>query len=201
MKRIITVGMACLVALVAGVTFLRPSLSLAELKPGDPAPAFSLQDEAGNTVTLTELKGKIVVLEWTNPDCPFVKRHGEEGTMRTLAEKFAKSDVVWFAVNSSKHMTTEANIAWKKQASLPYSILDDRTGQVGKLYGARTTPHMFIIDREQKVAYNGAIDSDNYGDDESRTNYVEVALDALLAGAPVKTAQTEPYGCSVKYAS
>ena len=166
---------------------------------GEAAPAFSLPDPGGRAVSLADYKGQVVVLEWVNPDCPFVQRHYAAGTMKKLAEAYAGRGVVWLAVNSTHYMDAASNRKWIEKYGLPYPILDDRAGAVGHLYGARTTPHMFVIDKNGKIVYAGAIDSDAGGGADS-VNYVGQALDALLAGKSVATAETKPYGCSVKYA-
>lgn len=167
--------------------------------PGSVAPAFALPDQDGKTVRLADFAGKIVVLEWTNDECPYVKHHGAQGTMRALAEKYRERGVVWLAVNSTKHATREKNRGWIAQNKLPYPVLEDFEGTTGKAYGAKTTPHMFVIDASGKIAYAGAIDDDARLGGKPTVNYVEQALAELTAGKPVSTARTNPYGCSVKY--
>ena len=130
-----------------------------------------------------------------------MQRHGREGTMRDLAVKYAGKEVVWLGVNSTHYMDQAHNKSWIAQAKLPYSILDDGTGAVGKAYGARTTPHMFVIDPNGKLAYQGAIDDDRSGSKSERIQYLDSAISDLLAGRSVQIAETKPYGCSVKYAS
>jgi len=167
---------------------------------GDTAPGFTLADTAGNKVSLSDYSGKVVVLEWLNPDCPFVKRHYKAGTMKNLATKYGGKDVVWLTINSTNYMDAEANAKFKAANDLPYTILIDQSGDVGHLYGAKTTPHMYIIDGDGELVYIGAIDDDPRGTkDLPATNYVAVALDQVLAGNAVTTAETKPYGCSVKY--
>ncbi len=163
------------------------------------APAFSLPDQDGKIHNLSDYAGKIVVLEWLNPECPFVKFHGGKGTMSTLAGKYKGQGVVWLAVNSTKHGTRDANRAWIAEQKLPYPVLEDFDGKVGRAYGAKTTPHMFVIGRDGALAYQGAIDDDNRIQGSPKTHYVDAALAALVAGQPVATTQTTPYGCSVKY--
>ena len=175
-----------------------PAASTAE--PGAAAPAFSLTDQAGKTVALSDLAGKIVVLEWVNPDCPFVKRHASAKTMYDTAKKYSDKGVVWLAVNTTKYMAGPDNQKWIDANALPYQILDDHTGAVGKLYGAKTTPHMFVIDGKGKIIYAGAIDDDPQGNKTEKVNYVAQAIDETLAGKAVSVPQTKPYGCSVKYA-
>jgi peroxiredoxin len=167
---------------------------------GMEAPAFTLEDQAGNEVSLSDHAGEIVVLEWINWDCPFVQRHYKAGTMKTLAEEYADDGVVWLAINSTHYATQDKDGQWIEQYDLPYRILHDPTGEVGKAYGARTTPHMYIVDGDGMLVYQGAIDDDPGGDKDNPTNYVRRALDELLAGEEVSTAETKPYGCSVKYA-
>lgn len=164
------------------------------------APDFTLTDHNGNTHRLSDYKGKIIVLEWINPECPFVARHYQEGTMVDLARTYANRDVVWLAMNSTSHFDQEKNKAFAETHDLPYPVLDDSDGTVGRLYKAKTTPHMFVIDKAGRIAYDGAIDDDPQGSKASKTNYVKDALDALLDNRPVQIAQTKPYGCSVKYA-
>ena len=166
------------------------------VKIGQDAPNFTLKDQNGTTHTLAQYKGKIVVLEWTNPTCPFVVRHYKAKTMTTLAGKHA--DVVWLTINSSHYTTDKDNAAWAKAENVKF-VLNDSTGKVGKQYGARTTPHMYVVDAKGKLAYMGAIDDDPYGDKKESTNYVAKALESLKANQAVQTATTKEYGCSVKY--
>jgi peroxiredoxin len=167
---------------------------------GAPAPDFTLTDTASNQVSLSDYSGQVVVLEWLNPDCPFVQRHYSAGTMKNLAAQYGAQGVVWLTINSTNYMDAEANAAFKAANDLPYAILIDQSGEVGHLYGAATTPHMFVIDGSGTLVYIGAIDDDPRGtNDGPDTNYVAAALDATLAGNAVTTAETKPYGCSVKY--
>ena len=166
------------------------------------APPFTLPNQAGEDVSLADYAGKIVVLEWVNPDCPYVKRHYEAGTMKTLAEEFADRGVVWLSINSTHYMDAEASAAFKEAEGLPYDLLVDADGKVGHLYEAKTTPDIRIIDIDGSVVYRGAIDSDPRGNEEASetTNYVRQALSELLSGQEVSTPRAKPYGCSVKYA-
>jgi peroxiredoxin len=167
---------------------------------GEKAPNFTLPDTAGNDVSLSDFEGRIVVLEWLNPDCPFVKRHYKAGTMKKLATTFGEEGVVWLTINSTNYMDAAANAKFKAENELPYTILVDQSGEVGHLYGAKTTPHMYIIDGDGQLVYIGAIDDDPRGNKgEPVVNYVVVALDEVTAGKAVTTAETKPYGCSVKY--
>ncbi len=165
---------------------------------GSAAPEFSLPDEQGTPHKLSDYRGKLVVLEWTNPDCPYVKRHYREGTMEKLSEEF-DSDVVWLAVNSTRSNTPEESRAWKQEQGFEYATLQDTAGEVGRLYGARTTPNMYVIDSEGVLRYSGAIDDDPRGRTDRPRNYVGGAIEALLADAAPDPSETRPYGCSVKY--
>jgi|GEM_PF-142332 len=165
------------------------------------APTFTLQTHDGKEVSLADLRGKVVVLEWFNPDCPFVKRHhAKRSTMKDLAGKYAPKGVVWLAVNSTHYMDAAASAKWRAEWKLPYPVLVDQNGAVGRKYKAKTTPHMFVINQIGEIVYEGAIDSDPRGGSKDPTNHVDAALADLLAGRPVGTPQTKPYGCSVKYA-
>jgi peroxiredoxin len=191
-----------IVAMV-GALFLAP-LSTASMHSGvhvgAPAPDFTLEDQDGNKVSLSDFSGKIVVLEWFNFDCPFVVRHHEAGTMAKLAEKYKGEDVVWLGINSTHYATQADDKKYKKKWNLGYPILSDSSGKVGKMYDAKTTPHMYIIDKSGKLVYNGGIDDDPRGESEKASNYVKSAITELVAGNPVSMAESKPYGCSVKYA-
>lgn len=183
----------------------KPAEGAAEV--GKPAPAFTLTDTDGTTVNLADVvKGgtKIVVLEWFNPGCPFIlKHHKDNKTFNDLYAKYHEKGVEFFAINSgAKGMQgygKEANRQAKTDFALPYPILLDESGDVGHAYGAKTTPHVFIIAKDGTVAYKGAIDDDN-SMKVGKTNYAAKALDELLAGTSVTTPETKPYGCGVKYA-
>jgi len=168
---------------------------------GKPAPDFELKDEAGKSHKLSDYKGKIVVLEWTNPDCPYVVRHYEAKTMSKTWEKLGEDKIVWLAVDSSNFVKPEASSEWKSKDGFKHPVLQDPSGTVGKLYEAKTTPHMYIVDTEGVLRYNGAIDNDPRGKEEKVTNYVDEAVSALLEGKDVPNSSTKPYGCSVKYSS
>jgi peroxiredoxin len=169
-----------------------------------PAPDFALSSFEGKVVKLADYRDSIVVLEWLNTDCPFVQYHYDKaGTMIELAKKYKDKNVVWLAINSTNQTTPEANREFAKKHNLPYPILDDRSGTVGRLYGAITTPHLFII-HKGVVVYDGAIDNAPNGtpiDGGTKINYVDKALSELTSGQPVSTPKTQSYGCSVKYAS
>jgi peroxiredoxin len=177
---------------------------------GKPAPDFTLEGLDGQKVTLSSFKGKVVVLEWFNPGCPFVKRSHTRGSLVGLAEKHAAAGVVWLAINSGApgkqgHEVAE-NQAMVDEWKLPHPVLRDISGEVGHAYGATNTPNMFVIDTGGTVVYGGAID--NSPDAEggapiggTLVNHVDAALADLAAGRPVATPVTRPYGCSVKYDS
>jgi peroxiredoxin len=168
---------------------------------GAPAPQFSLQDQNGKMHALADYSGKLVVLEWFNEECPVVVRHYKADTMNSLASKYAAKDVVWLAINSTNGKTNDSNKAAAAEWKIDRPILNDSTGQVGHLYGAKTTPHMYIINKDGTLAYMGGIDNDDRGNKADRVNYVDKALSELLAGNSVSEPQSRPYGCSVKYAS
>ena len=165
---------------------------------GTPAPNFKLTDQNGKEHDLGMYKGKIVVLEWTEEGCPFVRRHYAAGTMQKTAKKY-EGKVVWLAVNSSHFVNPEKTQAWAKERGITYPVLLDAKGEAGRAYRAKTTPHMFIIGADGKVAYEGAIDDDPHGEKDDVVNFVDQALAALTSGQPVPVKATKPYGCSVKY--
>lgn len=184
--------------------------AFAAVAPGAPAPAFSVQDARGATRTLSEFKGKTVVLEWTNKDCPFVKKHYGGGNMQALQKEWTGKGVVWLTVLSSKkgaqgHLAANDALAEVKRSdAAPTAVLLDDRGAMGKAFGAKTTPHMFVISGDGKVVYQGAIDSNPSADAEDiagATNYVAAALAATTAQPPrpVRVASQAPYGCGVKY--
>lgn len=175
---------------------------------GKAAPDFSLKDTAGKAWNLKDYKGKVVVLEWFNHGCPFVKKHYDSGNMQKLQKEYKGKGVVWVSVNSSApgkqgYAEGAAHAAlFKEKKAVPSVVLIDSDGTVGHLYGAKTTPDMYVIDKSGKLVYSGAIDSKNTfdaSDIPSSENYVKKALDELLGGKAVSTTNTKPYGCSVKY--
>jgi peroxiredoxin len=168
---------------------------------GKPVPSFALKDESGKEHKLGDYKGKLVVLEWTNPDCPFVQRHYTKDTMEKLASKYGTKDVVWLAVNSTEGNKPEDSAAWKKDQGFSYPTLQDTDGKLGKAFNAKTTPHMYVIDAAGKLAYAGAIDNDPRGSADVPVNYVDGALQSLEKGAAPDPAETKSYGCSVKYSA
>ncbi|MCC6950898.1 MAG: redoxin domain-containing protein [Phycisphaerales bacterium] len=178
----------------------------AGVEPGQPAPAFTLKDTEGKETTLAEhiKAGKIVVLQWFNPECPFVAKHYKETkTFNDLATTYAPKGVVFLAINSGapgdQGAGARANTEAKKNWAIPYPVLLDEAGAVGRAYGAKNTPTMVVIGKEGNVAYFGAIDDDSGAAKPGKTNYVAKALDELLAGSNVTTPKTKPYGCAVKY--
>ena len=177
---------------------------------GKSAPDFTLKDLDGHQVSLASFRGKVVVLEWFNPGCPFVRASHTKGSLKTTAKRHAGEGVVWLAINSSAQGKQGSDPAANRDAAktfnLEHPILRDETGAVGHAYGATNTPNMFVIDKNGVLVYAGAIDNSPDGEGEAPTsgslvNYVDAALEDLAAGRPVKTPVTKPYGCSVKYAS
>jgi len=175
---------------------------------GKPAPAFFVKDIAGKEQSLAKYKGKIIVLEWNNPGCPFVKKHYQSGNMQALQHDALSKHVIWLTINSGAEgkqgfmdaAQAKTYIADMKTHQTAY-ILDPK-GTLGTLYGAKTTPHMFVVDAQGILAYAGAIDDKPTADQEdikTAHNYVRAAIDELIAGKPVTTAQSRAYGCSVKY--
>jgi peroxiredoxin len=169
-------------------------------KIGQPAPQFSLQDQNGKTVNLSDFKDKVVVLEWFNEDCPVCARHYTSGNIPSLAKDLKAKDVVYIAVNSTKGKSNDTNKAAAQAWNIDFPLLNDSTGEVGKMYGAKTTPHMYVINKGT-LAYMGAIDDDQQGNKSEKKNYVSKAVDEILAGQSVSEPETRPYGCSVKYAN
>lgn len=193
-------------ALAAGLAWM--GSAGANTQVGQPAPQFSAVDTAGKAVSLADFKGKYVVLEWTNPECPFVQKHYTSGSMQATQKHAAGKGVVWLSVNTTggtQDPKLAAELAsWVKvQKATPTALLLDG-GKLGQAFGAKTTPHMYLIDPAGKLVYAGAIDSKasaNAGDIASATNYVIQAIDETAAGKPVSKPVTGAYGCSVKYAS
>lgn len=192
------------------VTLLSASALFAAESPkvGASAPDFSLSDAKGKKHSLGDYKGKWIVLEWFNPECPFVKKHYGSGHMQKLQEEYTGKGVTWFSIDSSAP-GKEGNLSPEEASKLisewkinNTALLLDPEGKAGQAYGAKNTPHMFVINPEGKIVYEGAIDSKatpNPADLATATNYVKAALDEAMAGKPVSTANTKPYGCSVKY--
>jgi peroxiredoxin len=196
--------------LSATLPLLLASLTAAAATVGQPAPAFEVKDATGKTVRLSDFKGRHVVLEWTNPGCPFVVKHYGSKNMQGLQKDAAAKNVVWLSVSStapgaSDYLAPAVLAAkYKEWGAAPTALLMDDSGAVGKAYGAKTTPHLFVIDAAGQLVYAGGIDdkrSANPADIPGAKNFVRAALDESLAGKPVSVGSAPPYGCSVKYAS
>jgi len=175
---------------------------------GQPAPDFTAPDLQGKPVRLSDYRGKFVVLEWTNPECPYVRRHYDSGNMPELQKELGAKDVIWLTVNSTNQSSSEFKTPqemskWMSQkGAAPKATLIDKDSKVGKLYSARTTPHMYIVDPQGKLIYAGAIDDKRWASVEQTkkaNNHVRAALGEAMAGKQVSVAATSPYGCSVKY--
>jgi peroxiredoxin len=193
--------------LLVGFLFINSNAVLA-VNPGQPAPDFTLTDVSGKAVKLSDLKGKYVVLEWVNPDCPYVQKHYNSANMPNLQKEYGGRQVTWLAINSTREGHSEFKSpqqmsGWmKEKGGAPAATLLDRDSKVGKAYSAVTTPHMYVIDPKGTLVYVGAIDdkrSTNPADVKTAKNYVRLALEESLAGKPVSTKSTTPYGCTVKY--
>jgi hypothetical protein len=200
MRRLLTLAGALVLACAPAVP--------AAATVGQAAPAFTLTDTAGQKHALADLKGKHVVLEWVNFDCPFVKKHYDSGNMQKLQKAYTGKGVVWLQVNSSAagkqgaYPADRAAAMNKERGAASSAYLLDSDGAVGRAYGARTTPHMYVIDPAGKLVYAGGIDdkpSTDQADIAGARNFVSAALDEVLAGKPVSVATSTPYGCSVKY--
>ena len=173
-----------------------------------PAPDFALKDVSGRTVKLSDYRGRYVVLEWVNPECPYVQKHYGSRNMQGLQRDYTARNVAWLTIDSthadhSEYYAPDRLAAWmKRMGGTPTATLLDPTGTVGRSYGARTTPHMFIVDPKGELIYAGGIDDTRSSDpDDVKTakNYVRAAMGDALAGRPVAEASTRPYGCSIKY--
>jgi peroxiredoxin len=189
---------------------LTTALGFAEVEVGKSAPNFSLADTNGKTHSLADLKGKYVVLEWYQPDCPFVGKHYRSGNMQSLQKEYTAKGVVWLSIDSSapgeqgNYPADKLNEIAAKDAAARTALLVDPSGKVGRLYNAKTTPDMYIIDPNGNLVYKGAIDnkrSTDLDDVKVATNYVKTALDAALSGKAISPTSTQPYGCSVKYSA
>lgn len=193
----------CALSMAAGSAFA------AAAAVGQAAPSFSATDAGGKTVSLADLKGKTVVLEWVNPECPYVRKHYDSANMQATQKAATGKGVVWLSVNSTHpshddHKKPAEMLAWaQRQGAVPSATLMDSEGKIGRAYGARTTPHLYVIDAKGTLVYAGGIDdkaSANPADVKTAKNYVNAALADVLAGKPVAQAATRAYGCSVKYA-
>lgn len=194
--------------LIIFLVFFGVSVSAQTAKLNELAPDFKLVDSNGKEHSLSDFKGKVVVLEWINFDCPFVKKHYDSKNMQSLQLKYTKKDVVWLSICSSAEgkqgnfTNAEINKRIKDHNAKMVAYLVDANGKVGKMYGAKTTPHMYVIDKDGKLVYAGAIDdkaSTDLEDVKDAKNYVAAALDELLAGKKVSFQSSTSYGCSVKY--
>ncbi len=196
-----------LLPVFVGCLFLA-AISEAGVNVGESAPDFTLTDTNGKAQTLSQYKGKFVVLEWFNHDCPFVHKHYDSGNMQALQKEYTAKDVIWLSINSSApgkegyYPADKANELTKEKGASPTAVLLDEDGKVGKLYGAKTTPHMFVVSPQGLLIYQGAIDSTpstEAADIETSKNYVKDALEEAIAGKVVTESSTKSYGCSVKY--
>jgi peroxiredoxin len=195
--------------MTVGVLITAGGISLAEVQVGKEAPDFVLTDTNGKTHHLSDYKGKYIVLEWYQPDCPFVRKHYNSGNMQALQKEYIAKGVVWLSIDSSaagqegNYPPAELNQIAAKNGAARTALLLDADGKVGHLYGAKTTPDMYIINPQGVLVYQGAIDdkpSTALGDVKMAKNYVKSALNAAMGGQTVATTSTRPYGCSVKYA-
>jgi peroxiredoxin len=199
---------ALMVFLSAVLVSTVASRGFADRMIGELAPDFTAQDTHGESHSLSDYKGKFVILEWFNHDCPFVRKHYNSGNMQKLQRKYTQKGVVWLSINSSApgkqghYPQSEASRLTQEKGATPTAVLLDSDGTVGRLYGAKTTPHIFIIDPSGVLVYQGAVDdtpTTEVADIPKAVNYVELALEAALAGKPVEISSTKSYGCSVKY--
>ena len=196
--------------LVTAALALAANTAFAVATVGQPAPAFTVQDSSGKTVSLANFKGKLVVLEWVNPGCPYVVKHYGSANMQGTQKDATTKGVVWLAVNSTSadhgdYKAPAAMAQWMQgHKAAASATLMDADGKIGRAYGARTTPHLYIVDPKGLLVYAGGIDnkpSINPADIPGATNHVKVALGEALAGKAISQATTRPYGCSVKYSS
>lgn len=193
---------------IVAISFLVTGALWAQVISNHPAPNFTLTDSNGQKHSLSDYKGKFVVLEWFNPDCPFVKKHYNSGNMQKLQKEYTTKGVVWLSIDSSAsgkegyYPAKGLNKFMTEKGGSTTAIFTDSDGKVGHLYGAQTTPHMFVIDPKGILIYQGAIDdtpSADPADVKTAKNYVSAALDAAFDAKPVTMSDTKSYGCSVKY--
>ena len=201
-------GLGAIASGVAAGVLARPPASWAAARVGEPSPAFTATATAGSPVSLADYRGKLVILEWTNHECPYVRKHYETGNMQALQKEATGQGVVWLTVISSApneqgYVTPgQADELTATRKASPTAVLLDPKGKVGHLYGATNTPHMYIVDKAGMLVYAGAIDdrpTSRRADVPGANNYVRAALQAVTAGQPVKTPVTRAYGCTVKY--
>lgn len=207
-----SIGMAAVALLTAGLLVSCADEAVAFNSPGPevgkPAPAFTAADTTGRTHSLDQYRGKWVVLEWLNHECPYVRKHYGGGAMQALQKKYTDQGVVWLSVASSAkgkqgHFSNEeANELTKEKNAAPTAVLVDAPGTIGRAYHARTTPHMFVINPEGNIVYMGGIDdkpTSREADLKTARPHVDIALQEAMAGKPVTVASSQPYGCNVKY--
>lgn len=210
-RRVLTIGLGGAAAIaLPGVPSPALAYAAPQARTGEPAPTFSLTDSNGNAVSLTDFKGKTVVLEWTNHECPYVRKHYGANNMQMLQKKWTAQGVVWLTLISSAPGTQgyvtgeEANKLTAQRAAAPSHVLLDPKGDVGRAYGAQTTPHMYVIKADGTLAYMGGIDdrpTTRLEDLKTAKNFVDAALTELAEGKSVSATSARPYGCSVKYSS
>ena len=208
-RTLLAVGLGGAAAIALhGVPAPTPAHGAAQARIGEPAPAFSLADSYGKAISLADFRGKTVVLEWTNHDCPYVRKHYGANNMQMLQKKWTGQGVVWLTLISSApgsegYVTgEEANKLTAQRAAAPSHVLLDPKGDVGRAYGAQTTPHMYVIKGDGTLAYMGGIDdrpTTRLEDLKTAKNFVDAALTELAQGKPVSQTTARPYGCSVKY--
>jgi peroxiredoxin len=210
-RTVLVAGLGGAAALALDVA-LAPTIAYpaAQAKIGAQAPTFTLSGSNGKTVSLADFKGKTVVLEWTNHDCPYVRKHYGGNAMQALQKKWTAQGVVWLTLISSAPGTqgyvsgAEANKLTAERGAAPSDVLVDPQGDVGRAYGAQTTPHMYIIKGDGSLAYMGGIDdkpTTRLEDLKTAKNFVDAALSELALGKPVSVTTSRPYGCTVKYSS
>lgn len=193
-----------------GAALLLATFTVSAARVGEPAPGFTGTDSKGKTHTLADYRGRFVVLEWHNRDCPYVKKHYGAGNMQALQKEWTGKGVVWLTIISSApgqqgHQSPEAaNAYFAEQKWAASAVILDPEGKIGRLYDAKTTPHMYVIDPAGNLVYNGAIDdkpTSDVADIPTARNFIAAALTEAMAGKPVSTPTSRPYGCSVKYAA
>ncbi len=204
-----TAAGAIAMAAPGGLFLAVPPALASGAKVGEAAPTFALTSSAGQGVSLGDQRGKLVVLEWTNHECPYVRKHYDTGNMQSLQKEATGQGIIWYTVISSAPgeqgfvSAAEADKLTSRRSAAPTSVLFDPTGKVGKSYGATNTPHMYVIDKNGVLMYAGAIDdrpTTRKADVPGANNYVRAAIEAVAAGQPVKVPVTRAYGCTVKYA-
>jgi peroxiredoxin len=183
----------------AFVAALAANVARAALEVGKPAPDFTLTDVTGKQHKLSDYKGKTVVLEWTSLGCPIVRAHYDAKNMQGTQKLAADDGVVWLQVHTGSVSDSDATAWMKRNGTKSTAFLKDTNGKVARAYGAQTTPHMYIINRDGNLVYNGAIDSGDSRDIPKAANYVKAALASIKAGTPIEKAVSKPYGCAVKY--